>query len=1325
MAAVNVNSNLIIEKLKGIDNYSSWKFMMRMILIQEELWECVENKEKDGKKQQKALARIALAVQPSVIPHIRNAMSAHEAWSSLEKAYEDRGLCRRLGLLRTLFATKLDESGSMEIYINKITELSQQLSEIGSPLEDDFVAVIMLSGLTSDFEPLIMAMENSNVKLSSEIVKGKLLQENIRRCDKNETASALYTRKQPRCYRCKKVGHIIKDCPKPAQKKTVKDKTDNSKAFLIALSANIKRGQWYIDSGATGHMCSEKSIMSDVSDEKSIEVSVANGDKLYTAGKGCVKVNLKNGIVKTISNVFYVPNLTTNLLSVSALVNKGFRVVFSSGRCRILDNGTVVATATLCDGVYRLDTIESLSCNLSMKCHVFPSLANPGSVERGEPVARDKSAISAMNADVDSAKVTQQVWHRRLAHLNHRSMELMRKGMVTGISYDNSVVEKCVACVEGKQTRSSFPKASSNRATEVLELVHSDLCGPMPGRSFSGAKYFITFIDDYSRKTFVYFIKNKDEVFEIFKAWKVLVENQTNKKLKKIRTDNGTEYCNSKFQNYLKENGIVHQTTVPYSPEQNGVAERANRSIMEKSRCMLQEATLGTQYWAEAVNTAVYLKNRSPTIAVRDCTPEEKWTNRKVSVSHLIIFGCIAYAHVNNRTKLEPKAKKYIFVGYCEDTKGYRLLDPENPKRCIKARSVTFFENKFSNEICVSDDDNYCKELLTQVTRDESNMTQTSTESLTEENTSCEEHSDDTTLHQHEPRFSTISISDSVNEDSFYTDNASDPTYIPDTEEESSTSCSEQDTDESMAVQLVKETICTNFADEPQTVSEALRAPDADSWIQAMRDEYESFNINKCWTLTDKVNGHTPIKCKWVFKRKLGVNGELIKYKARLVAKGFTQRYGIDYYETFSPVVRYSSIRTLLAIAVEYNMDIQHLDVKTAFLNGDIQEIVYMEQPEGFIMKGSENKVFKLKKAVYGLKQAAKAWYEKINKILCETLKFSKSSLEGCVYFKSIQDKLIVIALYVDDILLLHTSNTQEEVIDIKNKLRSEFEITDLGPAKYILGMRINKDNNKITLDQTNYIEKVLQRFKMEDCKPSTTPMELGVKLEKSVNKNSTEYDYRSLIGSLMYIAVCSRPDITHSVSYLSQFNDCYDETHWKSAKRVLRYLKGSKDFCLNFVKGGISITGYADADWGRCEADRRSYTGYVFQVGKSIVSWESRKQRTVALSSTEAEYMSLSDCCKEALFLRNFLQEILGVLCKATIFNDNQSAQKLCKNSIFHARTKHIDIRHHFIREHICNGSIDVKFLCTKDMLADLFTKPLSKEMHEKFIKQLMLKIM
>lgn len=1299
--------------------------MMRMILVHEELWEYVEkhNEDKnDEKKVAKTLAKIALNVQSTAIPHIRKAKTAHEAWTNLQKAYEDRGLCRRLGLLRTLFSTKLSEHENMEAYLNKITEISQQLSEIESPLDDEFVAVIMLSGLSVDYDPLIMAMENSNLKLSSDLVKGKLLQENLRRDDKTESALAVIGRKQARCFKCKKTGHFMRDCPKNVAKKTLKCNTDHSKALLTALSANINSESWYIDSGASGHMCCDKSVMDNFVNDGKLEVKVANGDKLYTAGQGSIKVRMKNGNIQTISKVHYVPNLTANLLSVSEMVGKGFKVVFSSQGCYIYDGEAVIASASHKEGVYRLDTIESIP----MRCSLIENSTALGGAAYQKAGHDDiaNSNTAMMGAVEGSDATSQKVWHRRLGHLNHKSMELLNKGMATGISFaNNNLFQQCEVCVKGKQTKKSFPKKSFNRATEILELVHTDLCGPMPYKSFSGSRYFLTFIDDFTRKTFIYFLKRKDEVFEKFKEWKALVENQVNKKLKAIRSDNGGEYINYNFQNFLKANGIRHQTTTPHSPQQNGVAERANRSIMEKARCLLQEAGLGKEFWAEAVNTAVYLKNRSPTIAVKGCTPEEKWTNKKVCLSHLRIFGCIAYAHKHIRTKLDPKAEKFIFVGYCEETKGYRLIKADNPRECIKARDVTFFENIFINSNVSNDDITSIDSVhsVMPLSNGLDNNDNNDHESLHSESYN-DTHSDDTTINEGEHRMSTITVHDSESDESYISNTAADDTYVPDPEEEESTTTSSmtEDDEPDSFLSAFHTNVKNENVDESLSVKEALSGPEAEKWKEAMQNEYNSFIINKCWTLTERNKNQRPVKCKWVFRKKHGVNGELLKYKARLVAKGYTQKRGIDYEETFSPVVRYSTLRTLLAVAVEYSMNIEHLDVKTAFLNGDLHETIYMEQPESFLVKGKEDKVYKLNKAIYGLKQASKAWYEKINGVLCKKLNFMKSSSEPCVFYKRSKDELIIIALYVDDIIFFSTPNSQEKE-KIKESLKKEFEITDLGPASHILGMRISMSEGKITLDQTNYIENILKKFGMEDCKPVSTPMEIGLKLEKGKEIN-IKYDYRGLIGSLMYVAVGSRPDISHAVSYLSQFNDCYTEVHWKSAKRVLRYLKGMKDLHLTFLKGGLSITAYADADWARNEGDRRSYTGFVFKVGKSVVSWESRKQRTVALSSAEAEYMSLSDACKEALFLRKFLKELFNDNFNVVIFNDNQSALKLCKNYIFHARTKHIDIRHHFIREHVSSGTIIVNYLNTKEMLADVLTKPLSKDSHNQFTSQLCL---
>ncbi|KPJ11482.1 Retrovirus-related Pol polyprotein from transposon TNT 1-94 [Papilio machaon] len=1289
------------EKLSGISNYVNWKFLMRMYLVHEDLWDCIEEsahgvpKVTDGRKQLRALAKICLMVHPSSFAHVRNATTGFEAWNNLKKAYEDKGLCRRLGLLRTLFGLKLEQFENMEAYLLKITELDQQLRDINAPLDDDFLSVVILSGLPPDYDPLIMALENSNIKLCSEIVKGKLLQENLRRDFEKCEENALFTNRvknekrnfsKVRCFICKKPNHYAKNCPTKINKKERRcDKYEKAwnGTLLTALSVDINSNAWYIDSGATCHMTNNKSLLQNYSVHTPKLVTVANNNKMYSEGHGDVEILLKGHTQPTkLIEVIYVPGLSTNLISVGKMASKGLEVQFDSNKCNIYCNKIPVASASRINGVYQLDT------------------ATQHSVSIVQPEIQCKSNQHAETVNLCEIKPSQELWHRRLGHLNRRSMELLRQGMASGINYTVSDYTPCVACLKGKQSRLPFPKQSYTRATEKLGLIHSDLCGPMSVNSFSGAKYLLTFIDDYTRMTFGYFIRNKSEVLPVFKIFKKFVENQTNLKIKMLRTDNGREYVNKDFQLFLQEHGIKHQTTVPYSPQQNGVAERANRTIIEAGRCMLQEAGLDRRFWAEALNTAIYIKNKSPSKAVRGTTPEEKWSGNKVNLSNLRTFGCVAYAMIPNekRKKLDAKCKQYIFVGYCSESKGYRLIDPENPSKCIKSRDVQFLEGKMYKNL-VLNKGNKTSDCELNISSNEDDL-----------------NSND--INDQVNPTSVIESSDSNSADTSasgcsFIDDPDDVTWNPDMTLQQSS-----DSDDTVSI-AVAMTACHNG--EPQTIQDALSGPDAEHWRKAIADEYKSFEKNKAWNLTLLPAGKKAVKCKWVFKKKLGSEGELLHYKARLVAKGFTQEYGIDYKETYSPVVRYSTIRTLIALAVNLDLYIDHMDVKTAFLNGDLRETVYMVQPDGYKVKGKENYVFKLNKAIYGLKQASKAWYDKIDSALTD-LQFRKTLSEPCVYIRSdAPDNLIILALYVDDILIFSKDSLAKT--KLKEELMKKFEMKDLGRATHVLGMRLNQQENKITLDQRRYIEKVLEQFNMADCKPVSTPLECGLKLEKG---DQTELDskYRSLVGCIMYIAVCTRPDIAHAASLLSQFNNCHSDTHWKAAKRVLRYLKGTIDYKIVYEKSSLCVTGYVDADWASNQLDRRSYTGYVFKIGNSAVSWESRKQRTVALSSTEAEYMALCEGAKEAQFIRSFVYECLGTYLSVTLYNDSQSAQKICNSQINHSRSKHIDIRHHYVKQIVKDKIVKLEYLATEYMPADVLTKCLSKDKHSNCISHLGLQI-
>ncbi|CAH2089057.1 unnamed protein product [Euphydryas editha] len=509
---------------------------------------------------------------------------------------------------------------------------------------------------------------------------------------------------------------------------------------------------------------------------------------------------------------------------------------------------------------------------------------------------------------------------------------------------------------------------------------------------------------------------------------------------------------------------------------------------------------------------------------------------------------------------------------------------------------------------------------------------------------------------------------------------------------------------------------------EPSTYEEAVSGPNRSEWLSAMQEEYRSLLDNNVWQLVDRPNNVNIIKCKWVYKLKTDSVGSLIRYKARLVARGFTQRKGIDYSETFSPVVRHSTMRVLFCIANELDMDIEHVDVTTAFLHGNLEEQIFMEQPVGF--ETDKDKVCLLNKSIYGLRQSSRIWNCKVNSVLTSN-GYSQSQCEPCVYLKKTESDLTIIALYVDDFYIF--SSCKSEKTKLINLLKSEFECKHLGSIQNCLGISVRRDRKRglLILNQSEYIKKLLTRFGMQSCKSVSTPMEVNCKFNtKCDTLSENNCPYRELIGGLMYLSVCTRPDISYALSQLSQFNTAFTKDHWLAAKRILRYLSGTTDYGLVYVKtGNLDISVYADADWANDLTDRKSYSGFVVKLGGSTVNWESRKQRCVALSSTEAEYLAIGDACKELCFVRNFMNEIFGKQFVCKVYSDNQSALRLLEVKEYcHRKTKHIDIRYHFVKDLIKNNNVITEYMSTEHMIADVLTKPLGRIKHLSFVKELCL---
>lgn len=468
------------------------------------------------------------------------------------------------------------------------------------------------------------------------------------------------------------------------------------------------------------------------------------------------------------------------------------------------------------------------------------------------------------------------------------------------------------------------------------------------------------------------------------------------------------------------------------------------------------------------------------------------------------------------------------------------------------------------------------------------------------------------------------------------------------------------------------------------------------------------------WWICHKIK--KPIKSKWVFAVKTNSDGEVMRYKARLVAKGFSQMPGIDFDETFAPVVKYTSIRFCLAIAAVLDLEITQMDVVTAFLYGDLKENVYMEQPEFF--NNGTPKVCKLEKSIYGLKQASRNWNELLNQTLLN-FGLTRSNTDQCIYFLIKNGNVLIVLIYVDDFLIMFNNKRLEA--ELKSTLSSKFRMKYLGEVSTILGMRISRDRSKktISIDQTKYIYAILNKFGMSNCHPVNSPLDINQKLSSEmcakdeVEKHEmSKIPYREAIGCLMYIAHVTRPDINFSINLLSRYSTNPGIAHWKAIKRVFRFLKATAAYKILYGTTKSNVLGYCDADWAGDLDNRKSTTGYVFLLNGGAISWSTKKQPTVALSTTEAEYMAIVNATQEAIWLRNLYNQFFPNNGKSILLHcDNQGALQLSKNGVFSPRTKHIHIKLEFIKECIENKIINLTYISTNEMLADIFTKGIAKD--------------
>ena len=667
--------------------------------------------------------------------------------------------------------------------------------------------------------------------------------------------------------------------------------------------------------------------------------------------------------------------------------------------------------------------------------------------------------------------------------------------------------------------------------------------------------------------------------------------------------------------------------------------------------------------------TACHVLNRVPT-KNKEITPFEEWEKKRLKLSYLRTWGCLAKVNVPipKKRKLGPKTVDCVFLGYAFHSIGYRFLvvKSEVPDMHVgtimESNDATFFEDIFP-----------MKDMATSSNQEMPSSSNQEPVTITE------------------PAISMEHFESPVEENN----------EVPTRSKRQRTAKSFGD---DFLVYLIDDT--------PSSISEAYASEDADYWKEAVRSEMDSILANETWEITDRPYGCKPIGCKWVFKKKLRPDGTIEKYKARLVAKGYTQKEGEDFFDTYSPVARLTTIRVLLSLAASHGLLVHQMDVKTAFLNGELDEEIYMEQPDGFVLDGQEGKVCKLLKSLYGLKQAPKQWHEKFERTLTAA-GFVVNEADKCVYYRHGGGEGVILCLYVDDILIFGTNlNVIKEVKDFLSRC---FEMKDLGVADVILNIKLLRDDDGgITLLQSHYVEKILSRFGYSDCKPSPTPYDASVLLRKNRRIARDQLKYSQIIGSLMYLASATRPDISFAVSKLSRFVSKPGDVHWKALERVLRYLKGTANYGIHYTGHPKVLEGYSDSNWISDADEIKATSGYVFTHGGGAVSWKSCKQTILTRSTMEAELTALDTATVEADWLRRLLNDlpvvekpVPGILMNC----DNQTViTKVSSSKDNMKSSRHVQRRLKSVRKMKNSGVIALDYIQTSKNLADPFTKGLSR---------------
>lgn len=1244
-----------------------------------------ENYDKDIVAQE----LLSSSIDVKLISKLGQCTTAHSIWKRLTNLYELKGECNLSSLYNNLCRMTMGPNEEMCAYIGRMEEAATQLRELGEIISDKMICALLIGGLSSKYNGFARAWSSTSISernldhLIDGLVQDEAMLKQSESSKSKPSSSALVAKTRPTkkklspedfkemlakstCRECGEKGHWAKDC-----KSKKKNSKNPSAVALMAQTGGLEEG-WIADSGASAHMCNNSSIMNLLEWHSTPKlITVGDSSTLKAVASGTIKFETTEADQATrtfeLRDVLYIPGLAINLFSVGAAASKGACTTFTDNTCTVLHNGKLVVKGTRSSnsGLFEMKMRPALGSAMMMK-----------------------------------EQRTLQEWHKALGHVSSSHL-LKMTGLISGLKIvDKNSNFECDSCPKGKGSQASHPTSHRERASCVGEIIHADLVGKC-SPSLGGNQYFLLLTDEASQYRTVFFLKTKDEVYLKLQKYIALIETESGHKIKCLWSDNGSEFLNEPVRTLLEVEHCRQVTSSPYTPQQNGAAERSNRTVIEAARTMLSGSGLGENLWAEATMAAVYILNRTTMAKNLNKTPFEVWHGRVPSVDHIHEFGTQIQVLEKPRTstKWSAKTKEAYLVGFTARTNTYRCYIPKLDEVRIMC-DVIFAPHKKgpniqSGQNVIPEDTTIISvpaptisttiETATQVASEspknndlkaiagpsQTPAAQVSTSNMAHEST--DEPDPNADLHQtfeldedqalpsidlnsqgeldqgepNRPLVITdpkpgVSASNASNQEEIDSPPQNETFFIGldhnyGTPPQPAPSTSRmQRTINRPAILLPRSQNLRRIMEdaqytrgqltnlrttkggvsglfglpsmiyqEPTTYAEAVKGSESSFWKTAIEDEIDSLQDNHTWTVADLPDGKRPLTTKWVFKKKLLPNGELDKHKARLVARGFQQRPGVDFLDTYAPVARHDTIRIFFAIVTMLSLQTLQFDVTTAFLNGDLEEEIYLDPPCG--VRCPKGKVLRLHKSIYGLKQSPKCWRTKFVSILAD-LGLHPTNADPCLFTGTFQNKWILLVAYVDDGII--SCDDKQILTALLKKIGQKIKVREVVSDCFI-GFEIERTEDRIKLHQNSYILKVLETFNMADCQPAPTPLSDVEKLyDQTDNDLPADSPYRELLGALNYCACVTRLDIAFAVGVLSRFCQAPLEKHWTAAKRVLKYLKGTSNYGINFKQSDkLVLNCYSDADFAGDLIHRKSTSGIFLELSGGPILYKSKLQ--------------------------------------------------------------------------------------------------------------------